>query len=221
SYFKQSITSVEKHAHADPFERNLNGRPSGLCVSKFCDSPLNNFPVIQLQSLKPLRREPLVFLLEYYSIMCVSQVTRLFEGTEYEFRVAACNSAGTGPFSGPSDTAFAVDPINKPGPPASVKITKVFADRIKLRWEPPLADGGSEITNYIIEKRETSRANWALVTSNIHGHITDCSVEKLIEGHEYQFRVSAENQYGVGDPTMTDAVTVKNPYGKRTVPRST
>lgn len=104
---------------------------------------------------------------------------------------------------------------DKPGPPASVKISKVFADRIKLRWEPPLADGGSEITNYIIEKRETSRANWALVTSNIHGHITDCSVEKLIEGHEYQFRVSAENQYGVGDPRMTDAVMVKNPYGKK------
>lgn len=94
-----------------------------------------------------------------------------------------------------------------------MKTTKVFSDRVKLRWEPPLADGGSEITNYIIEKRETSRANWALVTSNIHGHITDCSVEKLIEGHEYQFRVSAENQYGTGDAIMTDPVTVKNPYG--------
>lgn len=105
-------------------------------------------------------------------------------------------------------------PADKPGPPASVKTTKVFSDRVKLRWEPPLADGGSEITNYIIEKRETSRANWALVTSNIHGHITDCSVEKLIEGHEYQFRVSAENQYGVGDPVMTEPVTVKNPYGE-------
>ena len=89
----------------------------------------------------------------------------------------------------------------------------MFADRVKIRWEPPVADGGSEITNYIIEKRETSRANWAQVTSNIHGHITDCSVERLIEGHEYEFRVSAENQYGVGDPTMTDAVMVKNPYG--------
>lgn len=106
---------------------------------------------------------------------------------------------------------------DKPGPPASVKISKVFADRVKLRWEPPLADGGSEITNYIIEKRETSRANWALVTSNIHGHITDCSVEKLIEGHEYQFRVSAENQYGVGDVIMTDPVMVKNPFGEFSV----
>lgn len=90
----------------------------------------------------------------------------------------------------------------------------MFADRVRLRWEPPLADGGSEITNYILDKRETSRANWALVTSNINGHFTDTSVEKLIEGHEYQFRISAENQYGVGDPVMTDPVMVKNPYGR-------
>lgn len=41
------------------------------------------------------------------------QVTRLIEGTEYEFRVAASNSAGIGPFSSPSDSAFAVDPLSK------------------------------------------------------------------------------------------------------------
>lgn len=103
---------------------------------------------------------------------------------------------------------------DKPGPPASVKISQVFSDRVKLRWEPPLSDGGSEITNYIIDKRETSRANWAQVTSNINGQITSCSVEKLIEGHEYEFRISAENKYGVGDPTVTTSVIAKNPYGK-------
>lgn len=89
----------------------------------------------------------------------------------------------------------------------------MYADRVKLKWDPPLSDGGSEITNYIIDKRETSRANWAQVTANISGQLTDCSVEKLIEGHEYQFRVSAENKYGVGDPIMTDPVFAKNPYG--------
>lgn len=41
------------------------------------------------------------------------KITRLIEGTEYEFRVAASNSAGTGPFSSPSDSAFAVDPLSE------------------------------------------------------------------------------------------------------------
>lgn len=103
---------------------------------------------------------------------------------------------------------------DKPGPPASVKVSQVFADRVKLRWEPPLSDGGAEITNYIVDKRETSRANWAQVTSNINGQITNCSVEKLIEGHEYEFRISAENKYGIGDPIVTNSVIAKNPYGK-------
>ena len=53
--------------------------------------------------------------LESVRSTCVSwlQVTRLNEGTEYEFRVAASNSAGTGPFSGASDSAFAVDPLSE------------------------------------------------------------------------------------------------------------
>lgn len=81
-----------------------------------------------------------------------------------------------------------------------------------MSWEPPLEDGGAEITNYIVDKRETSRPNWAQVTTNVQ--LTKCGVEKLIEGHEYQFRVSAENKYGIGDAIMTNSVVAKNPYGK-------
>lgn len=82
-----------------------------------------------------------------------------------------------------------------------------------LSWEPPLEDGGSEITNYIVDKRETSRPNWAQVSATVP--ITSCTVEKLIEGHEYQFRICAENKYGVGDPIFTEPVIAKNPYGKQ------
>lgn len=101
---------------------------------------------------------------------------------------------------------------DKPGPPASVKITNMYTDRAMLSWEPPLEDGGSDITNYIVDKRETSRPNWAQVTANVP--ITSCSVEKLIEGHEYQFRICAENKYGVGEPILTETAVAKNPYGK-------
>lgn len=40
-------------------------------------------------------------------------VTRLIEGTEYEFRVMACNAAGIGPPSATSESAFSVDPLSK------------------------------------------------------------------------------------------------------------
>lgn len=83
-----------------------------------------------------------------------------------------------------------------------------------MSWEPPLKDGGGSISNYIVDKRETSRANWALVSSKIKGDILELNVEKLIEGHEYQFRIRAENMWGVGDPLVTNPVIAKNPFSK-------
>lgn len=41
------------------------------------------------------------------------QVVRMIEGSAYEFRVMAVNIAGIGPPSGPSDPAYAVDPLSK------------------------------------------------------------------------------------------------------------
>lgn len=40
-------------------------------------------------------------------------VLRLIEGTEYQFRIAACNAAGVGPPSEASECRFAVDPCSE------------------------------------------------------------------------------------------------------------
>lgn len=39
-------------------------------------------------------------------------------------------------------------------------------------------------------------------------------MEKLVEGNEYYFRVSAENEIGASDWTKTDAVKARLPFGK-------
>lgn len=83
-----------------------------------------------------------------------------------------------------------------------------------MSWEIPLKDGGAPIRNYIVDKRETSRANWAQVSSKIKGDVLECNIEKLIEGHEYQFRIRAENMWGVGDPLITNPVIAKNPFSE-------
>ena len=85
---------------------------------------------------------------------------------------------------------------------------------IKLSWEPPLKDGGAIITNYIVDKRETSRAEWAQVCAKIHADEKELDVGKLIEGREYQFRIRAENTWGVGDSLVTGPVVAKNPYSE-------
>lgn len=89
-----------------------------------------------------------------------------------------------------------------------------MAETIKLSWVPPASDGGSPITNYIVDKRETSRAEWAQVSAKISGQVTECTVQRLIEGREYQFRVRAENRFGAGDAILSDPVTARNPFSK-------
>lgn len=104
--------------------------------------------------------------------------------------------------------------LDVPGPPTNAKFLEVFATSIKLSWEPPLMDGGSPITSYIVDKRETSRANWAQVCGKIKGDILEFNVERLIEGREYQFRIRAENNWGVGDALITNPVIAKNPFSE-------
>lgn len=91
---------------------------------------------------------------------------------------------------------------------------EVHATRIKMSWESPLKDGGAPINSYIVDKRETSRANWAQVCSKVKGDLLQINVEKLIEGREYQFRIRAENTWGVGDALVTSPVIAKNPFSE-------
>lgn len=110
--------------------------------------------------------------------------------------------------------------LDVPGPPASAKCLEVFATSIKMSWEAPLKDGGAPISNYIVDKRETSRANWAQISAKIKGNVFEINVEKLIEGHEYQFRIRAENTCGVGDALITGPVIAKNPFSESLPPFS-
>lgn len=77
-----------------------------------------------------------------------------------------------------------------------------------LSWLPPKDDGGSKITNYVIEKREANRKSWVHVTNEPKECIF--TVPKLLEGHEYIFRIMAQNKYGVGEPLDSEPETARN-----------
>jgi hypothetical protein len=67
--------------------------------------------------------------------------------------------------------------------------------------------------NYIIEKRDKTGGDWVRCNDPING--TQATISKLKEGHEYEFRVMAENMNGLSEPLITDkAVLVKNPFSK-------
>ena len=55
------------------------------------------------------------------------------------------------------------------------------------------------------------KGKWERV-ANVQG--TKCNVPKLLEGHQYKFRVIAESPNGDSEPLeLENPITAKNPYG--------
>uniref|UniRef100_A0A672I9V3 Titin n=1 Tax=Salarias fasciatus TaxID=181472 RepID=A0A672I9V3_SALFA len=114
------------------------------------------------------------------------------------------NSAGT-------KSAFvSVKVLDTPGAPINLTVKDIKRESVTLTWEPPLIDGGSRITNYLVEKRESTRA----VYSNVDNKCTKTSyrITGLTEGMIYYFRILAENEFGVGQGAeTTEAVRTSEP----------
>ncbi|XP_071479592.1 twitchin-like [Diadema antillarum] len=112
-----------------------------------------------------------------------------------------------------TDTATVrITVVDKPSAPQGpLEATDVTADFCRLSWKPPQDDGGSRVTNYVVEKQLEGRSAWSKVSTFVR--TTTYDVVNLEEGSSYKFRVMAENQYGVGEPLVGDrAVVIKNPY---------
>ena len=105
---------------------------------------------------------------------------------------------------------------DKPGPPKDLKVTDVTERTCGLKWSEPDSDGGSDITAYHVEVRESSRRTWNRVGTVEAHERRQFTCESLIEGTSYVFRVAAENSCGVGEFTeLSQSVTAKSQFCKR------
>lgn len=91
-----------------------------------------------------------------------------------------------------------IEILDKPGvPQGPLDVSEVTTSSVVLSWRPPIDDGGSPVTSYIIEKLDAVRDTWSAVDT-INGDVTTYKVNKLTAMKEYQFRVRAANSEGEG-----------------------
>merc|ERR1719431_747625 len=90
-----------------------------------------------------------------------------------------------------------------------------------LTWQPPHSDGGSPLTSYIIEKRDSEAfSTWSRV-DRVRCHCYEYTVTNLRAGLFYSFRVIAENTRGRSKPLETHTpVEARSPFTVPDVPAS-
>ena len=134
-------------------------------------------------------------------------VATLSNGTPYTFTVTASNSVGA---SVASVASAAVTPRTTPLAPA--KPTGVPGNKkVTLKWVAP-ANGGSPITDYVIQYRLTTTATWSTFADPVSTAVT-AVVTPLLNGKAYVFRIAAKNASGTS--TFGPASAAVTP---RTVP---
>jgi len=139
-------------------------------------------------------------------------VTGLTPGHEYKFRCVAVNAEGD---SEPLETLGSIiarDPFDAPDRPGKPVLTDYDSDFVELAWKPPIIDGGSPITGYIIEKKEKNGTKWTKAIQT-RGPACEARVSDLIENQEYEFRVVALNKAGESQPSIpSDMIKVRKKH---------
>jgi len=71
------------------------------------------------------------------------------------------------------------------------------------------------VTGYHVERSASGRTDrWIRITRQPVPD-TRYKVTELVEGNEYQFRISAENRVGTGPPgPESDSIIAKDPWGQ-------
>ena len=76
------------------------------------------------------------------------------------------------------------------------KVSDIETTQMRVSWSPPDFDGGSPIIGYLVEYKAITCTKWTKV--NKKSTDTTIRVNNMDEKTKYQFRISAENQFGMG-----------------------
>lgn len=121
-------------------------------------------------------------------------ITGLTNGTGYQIKIKAINTSGQGTAS-LSATGTPIS-ASVPGAPTATKarLTGTDAD-IYVEWTAPASDGGSSITDYVIEYSDDAGANWQVATDTV-STTTNATFTTFDRNTTYIFKVKTVNAIG-------------------------
>lgn len=120
------------------------------------------------------------------------KITNTNRSDRGEYHLRAVNNLGE------DNTSFLVTVTSRPTQPGKISVKTVLTNTVTLTWAPPEDDGGCKIGNYIVEY---FRVGWNVWLKAATCRTLAVTLNDLIAGSEYKFRVKAENPYGVSEPS--------------------
>uniref|UniRef100_A0A1B0D4N2 Uncharacterized protein n=1 Tax=Phlebotomus papatasi TaxID=29031 RepID=A0A1B0D4N2_PHLPP len=140
------------------------------------------------------------------------KITHAQRSDRGEYNIRAKNTLGE------DNASFLLTVTSRPSCPGKVTISMSIGKSVSLTWNSPEDDGGCKIGNYVVEYYRVGWNVWlkAATTRQLSTTLND-----LIEGSEYKFRVKAENPYGMSEPSEeSDILFIPDPKRGITKPNS-
>ena len=132
---------------------------------------------------------------EYADGKCKLEIEKSTRNDSGAYTLSIANQAGS------EDVTINVAIQDTPSAPLNLGIKEKTVDSATLEWEAPENDGGSVISFYQIEIKESTKKSWKTVCNNCSRR--SYRVGGLVQGLIYFFRVRGVNEYGEGLPCDT------------------
>ena len=100
-------------------------------------------------------------------------------------------------------TARTANTITEPGRPTSLAAVSGDA-RASLNWSAPTSDGGSAVTDYVVEFSTNTGTAWSVFDDGV-STATSATVTDLLNSTQYVFRLSAVNSAATGASSVASA----------------
>lgn len=144
--------------------------------------------------------------------VCMLEILRSHPSDSGTYSVTATNNLG----SASCCVKVTVRGLAKPGSPSKPYITAMTATSVVLAWDPPETLDRIPITAYTIEYKESSVSTWHVAAGVVLS--TTTVIDDLVPNKTYQFRISANNEVGISNPSEpSDSITMNLETGVKRI----